>query len=237
MKSLQRRTGPVIGQKVPGKSKDNMTIMLYALIGLIIILVLGALCWRWTSRRRQLPCPAWLAWFLENPVVESIAGAQTTLDRIGLRTGEHGMDVGCGPGRMAIPAAMRVGPTGSITALDIQPAMLARLRNAMEQAGVRNIVSRLSDIAADGELPSDSMDRAWLVTVLGEIPDRPAALKNLYRILRPGGTLSVTEIFGDPHYQRRRTVLRLCTNAGLEPAQYWRTFMAFTQNFTKLIRR
>ncbi len=210
-----------------------MTIMFYALIGVILVLVLGALCWRWTSRRRQLPCPAWLAWFLENPVVESIAGAQTLLDRIGLQTGEQGLDVGCGPGRLSIPAALRVGPTGSITALDIQPAMLARLEKAMGRADVRNIVPRLCDISLDPELPSDSVDRAWLVTVLGEIPDWTAALKNLYRILRPGGTLSITEVLGDPHYQTRGTVLRLCTNAGFEPSQYWRTFLAFTQNFTR----
>ena len=103
----------------------------------------------------------------------------------------------------------------------------------MEEAGIRNLIPRLSDITVDHELPSDSVDRAWLVTVLGEIPDRPAALKNLYRILRPGGTLSVTEILGDPHYQRRETVLRLAGDAGFKPTQYWSTLLAFTQNFTK----
>ncbi|MCL4294449.1 MAG: methyltransferase domain-containing protein [Anaerolineae bacterium] len=211
-----------------------MVKLIYTLLGLIITLIIASLWWRWASRRQQLPCPAWLAWFLDNPVIEVIAGTQATLDRIGLRSGEYGLDVGCGPGRLSIPAARRVGPAGTVVALDIQPEMLAHLHRKIEQAGITNIVTHLSDITTDDNLLPNSFDRAWLVTVLGEIPDRLAALQNLYRILKPGGTLSITEILGDPHYQTRSTVLGLGKTAGFEPAQYWGTFLAFTQNFTKV---
>jgi ubiquinone/menaquinone biosynthesis C-methylase UbiE len=202
-------------------------------VTLIAALVGAGLWWRYAARRRQLPCPSWLAWLLENPFTDSVAGTQTTLDRIGLRPGERGLDVGSGPGRLSLPAARRVGPTGHIVALDIQPEMLARLRRRADQAGLTNLVAQQGDIADRNSLPSEDFDRAWLVTVLGEIPDQAAALRNLYRVLKPGGTLSITEIFPDPHYQSRTTVLRLGREAGFVPTQYWGTPLAFTQNFVK----
>jgi hypothetical protein len=48
-------------------------------LGTIATLVAGGWAWRWASRRRQLPCPAWLAWLLDNPWTETISGTQTTL--------------------------------------------------------------------------------------------------------------------------------------------------------------
>jgi ubiquinone/menaquinone biosynthesis C-methylase UbiE len=210
-----------------------MKKILFALLSLIAALIGAGIWWRWASRRRQLPCPTWLAGLLDNPLTEAVAGTQTTLDRIGLRPGEVVLDVGSGPGRLAVPAAQRVGPDGRVVALDVQPEMLARLQERAAEAGVTNITSQLADIAGDTSLPVNSFDRAWLVTVLGEIPDRQAALRNLWRLLRPAGTLSITEIFPDPHYQTRSTVLKLGQAAGFAPSQYWGTPLAFTQNFVK----
>jgi ubiquinone/menaquinone biosynthesis C-methylase UbiE len=210
-----------------------MKKILFTLLSLLAALIGAAIWWRWASRRRQLPCPTWLAGLLDNPLTEAVAGTQTTLDRIGLQPGEVVLDVGSGPGRLAVPAAQRVGPDGRVVALDVQPEMLARLQERAVEAGVTNITSQLADIAGDISLPANSFDRAWLVTVLGEIPDREAALYNLWRLLKPGGTLSITEIFPDPHYQARSTVLQLGQAAGFEPNRYWGTPLAFTQNFVK----
>ena len=65
-------------------------------------------------------------------------------------------------------------------------------------AGVDNVVPRQGDARA---LPyaDASFDAAYLVAVLGEIPDQDAALGELARVLRPGGRLVVGELFGDPH--------------------------------------
>jgi SAM-dependent methyltransferase len=203
------------------------------LSGALVVLLTGSLWWRRASRKRQLPCPYWLGWLLENPLTETVARTSVTLDRIGLRPGDYGLDVGSGPGRLTIPAARRVGLNGSIVAIDVQPQMLARLEERAAKAEVPNIVTKLGDITQDMGLPADHFDRAWLVTVLGEIPDRAAALRNLYRTLKPGGTLSVTEIVGDPHYQRRSMVLSLGRQAGFAPSQHWGSRLAFTQNLVK----
>ncbi|MGD2157399.1 MAG: class I SAM-dependent methyltransferase [Anaerolineales bacterium] len=210
-----------------------MNPLIFSLLGSIITLIATSLVWRWFSRRQQLPCPAWIAWLLETPLTESVAGTQITLDRIGLLPGEVGLDVGCGPGRLSIPADRRVGAKGRIVALDIQPKMLARLRARVSEAGLTNVEIHLGDITNENGLPEDHFDRVWLVTVLGEIPNRLAALSNIHGLLRPKGVLSITEIIPDPHYQRREVVLRLCREAGFAPTQYWGTALAFTQNFEK----
>jgi ubiquinone/menaquinone biosynthesis C-methylase UbiE len=207
--------------------------ILYTLLGMLAVLTAASLWWRWASRRHQLPCPTWLAWWLNSSLADILAATTATLDHIGLQPGERGLDVGSGPGRLSLPAARRVGPTGTIVAFDIQPHMLTRLQKNAARTGITNITTRLGDITTDQSLPAERFDRAWLVTVLGEIPDRSAALQNIYRVLKAGGTLSITEILGDPHYQKRETVLRLGRAAGFEATQSWRTGLAFTQNFVK----
>jgi ubiquinone/menaquinone biosynthesis C-methylase UbiE len=120
-----------------------------------------------------------------------------------------------------------------VVAVDIQPGMLAHLRENATQAGLTNLEARQMDISTTNNLEPGSFDRAWLVTVLGEIPDKETALRNIYRVLKPGGTLSITEIFPDPHYQRRESVLRLAQSVAFKPGQYWGSFFMYTQNFTK----
>jgi SAM-dependent methyltransferase len=195
----------------------------------------GFLLCRWVSRVRHLPCPFWLAWMLENPVVEAIRGTRITLEHVGVRPGERCLDVGAGPGRLTIPAARLVGAQGSVVALDTQPEMLDRLRQRLEQEGLANVTLVEGDIALASCLASEtaSFDRAWMVTVLGEIPYREVALRNLFRLLKPGATLSITEFLPDPHFQRRGTVLALCRDAGFVPGDYNGAAVAFTQNFTK----
>jgi len=78
-----------------------------------------------------------------------------------------------------------------------------------------------------------TFDRALLVTVLGEIPDRVAALQEIRGSLKPGGLLSVTEVFPDPHYQRRDTVRQLAQQAGLEVRETYGTWRAHTTNLAR----
>jgi ubiquinone/menaquinone biosynthesis C-methylase UbiE/dienelactone hydrolase len=205
----------------------------FAVFGIAVAAVVGSLWWRRESRRRQLPCPSWLAWVLDNPIMDLVAGTQATLDRIGVRPGERVLDVGSGPGRLSIPAARRVGPTGKVVAVDVQPGMLARLQGNATQAGLTNLEAHQMDITTANSLESNSFDRAWLVTVQGEIPDKETALRTIYHALKPGGTLSITEIFPDPHYQRHETVLSLAQAAGFDPVQHWGSFLMYTQNFLK----
>ncbi len=81
------------------------------------------------------------------------------------------LDAGCGPGRVSIPLAKALGPSGEVVAVDMQSEMLRRAKERAERAGVSNI--RFQKLAlGDGKLGEALFDCAVLVTVLGEIPDR-----------------------------------------------------------------
>jgi ubiquinone/menaquinone biosynthesis C-methylase UbiE len=196
---------------------------------MVLALIVGiGLVWRFAA----WPCPAWLVPLLENPYFGAVAGAETVLERAGIRPGLRVLDAGCGPGRLSVPASARVGPSGRIVALDIQAGMLARLERRVKQHGLAN-VELLRAGLGDGKLASDEFDVALLVTVLGEIPDKPAALREIRRALRPGGVLSITEVLPDPHYQRAARVRRLVAEAGLRELAFFPGWLSYTLNAEK----
>ena len=207
---------------------NPLIILGIALVGLIAI----TLWWREESRRRSLPCPTWLSGFVEGPLMDRVLGTKTTLDRIGLRPGQRVLEVGPGPGRLLIPAARRVQPGGQVVGLDIQLGMIERLKARAAQAGVSNLTTILGD-ATQSHFPPESFDVIYFCTVLGEIPDREAALQQCYAVLKPGGLLSITEIFPDPHYQSRATVRRLAESAGFRLQTIQGPWYFFTANFAK----
>src|SRR5262249_38735657 len=142
------------------------------------------------------------------------------------------LDVGCGPGRVSIPAAQRVGPQGQVVSLDVQEAMLKKLQQRAASRGVANIRTILGPVEG-ATLEADRFDRALLVWVLGEIPDRAAALRQIFAALRPGGVLSITETLRDPHYQRVAMVLRLAEAAGFCRGEYYKSCLSYTLHFVK----
>jgi len=106
-----------------------------------------------------------------------------------------------------------VGQAGRVLAVDLQPEMLATVEGRCESAGLTNVAFRRAKLGA-GELPPGPFDRATLVTVLGELHDKAAALAEAFQVLRPGGLLALTEVITDPHFQPREAAMRLAGEAG-----------------------
>jgi ubiquinone/menaquinone biosynthesis C-methylase UbiE len=201
-------------------------------VALAAVFVAFSLGWRWASRRWSIPCPSSLAWALENPILQRFNGTRITLDRLGLLPGQRVLEIGPGPGRLLIPAAQRVLPEGEVVGIDIQPAMIERLKARANQAGITNLRVILGD-AAKAHVPEASFDLVFLCAALGEIPDRAAALTQCYHALRPGGILSITEMFGDPHYQSRSVVERLAETAGFRSLSVRGGWWLYTADFMK----
>jgi ubiquinone/menaquinone biosynthesis C-methylase UbiE len=210
-----------------------MTTTLYIFLGVVALIVVGAFIWRFASRRRSLPCPAWLRWLVEfdSPFAKTYR-SDVILQRAEVGPGMTVLDVGCGPGRVTIPAAKLVGPTGIVVAVDIQQKMLRRAEEKAKAADLTNLCFVNAGVG-EGKIGHEIADRALLVTVLGEIPDREAAIKEIYDALRPGGVLSVTEIIMDPHYQGRGTIVKLATAAGFREKAFFGNRFAFTLNLEK----
>lgn len=204
-----------------------MSVLGSALVILAAAMILCAV-WRWAA----LPCPWWLVPVLENPYFQRVAGAELLMDRAGIRPGMAVLDAGCGPGRITVPAARRIGPQGSVLAVDVQPRMLARLERRLDEQGIGN-VRIVHGALGDVELPPASFDVALLVTVLGELPDKLEALHAIGRSLKDGGVLSVTEVLPDPHYQTLSYVRDLARRAGFAEAALFRTRVGYTVNLVR----
>ena len=188
---------------------------------------------RLVRRRRPSPCPSYLRFLLENPVMNRIAGAAALIERARIEPGMRVLDVGCGPGRLTIPLAGRVGPGGRVVALDIQEKMLAVLKKRVAKAGLTNVETVLGGAGQGAIRQEDVFDRAMLVTVLGEIPEKAKALGEIFRALRPGGVLSITEVKLDPDYQKEEDVRRLCSEAGFDYEARHGGLLSFTLSFRK----
>jgi ubiquinone/menaquinone biosynthesis C-methylase UbiE len=102
----------------------------------------------------------------------------------------------------------------------------------VDAAGLTNVTFIQAGLG-QGKLPAAAFDRVLLLTVLGEIPDKAAALGELAASLKPGGFLSVTEVFFDPDYQSRRRVEALGRAAGLRVRNVSGNWFRFTMNLEK----
>jgi SAM-dependent methyltransferase len=198
------------------------------LIAVVIIIAIFALAWRFASRRYTIPCPVWMKGLLDPRFSAGPSSrTQKTIQRLDLSPGMNVLDVGCGPGRLTIPIADMVGPHGGVTAIDIQEGMLQEARKRAHSANLTNI--RFLQIGAgDGRLERNRFDRAVMVTVLGEIPGREAALQDIFGALKPGGVLLVEETIRDPHFQAPGTVRRLAGAAGFIEKEFFGNRFSFT---------
>ena len=118
--------------------------------------------------------------------------AHEVLERIGVRSAQTVLDFGCGSGVFSIASASIVGHRGKVYALDVRPGALERLREAASRKGLDNIETILLDRSTVSiVLENESVDVILLYDVLQEIQDKPGLVKELHRILRQDGLLSV----------------------------------------------
>ena len=193
-----------------------MTALKIILIVLgVIILYIGVVL-RVIRKFHRLPAPAFIGRFLDSNLRRWVQPPGKLIERSGIKSGMTVIDLGCGSGAFTTFVARVVGEPGRVYAVDIQAAMLQQLEGKLskpENQDIRNI--ELKEASAY-ELPfaDDSIDLVYMVTVLMEIPDRRRALREISRVLKPGGTLAVTEFLPDPDYSWCSTVIKTCQHEG-----------------------
>jgi SAM-dependent methyltransferase len=171
----------------------------------------GALARHW-SRVYPAPMPHALRGFLylSHPGLSPRA-LHRVLD---LRAGERMLEIGPGIGHHALPTAAALGPAGRLDVLDVQPEMLRDLERRAAARALTNLVAVEGDAQrlpyADG-----TFDAAYLVTVLGEIPEPERALRELARVVKRGGRIVVGEFFLDPDYVAPERMRLLAAGAGV----------------------
>jgi ubiquinone/menaquinone biosynthesis C-methylase UbiE len=167
--------------------------------------VLAAALW-W--RRYPSACPYNQRFWVQAPHPFITRGR--LLEVLAPQPGETVLEIGPGTGHYTLDVAREV---GRLHIFDLQPEMLDHTLRRARAAGVDNLEPRQGDART---LPyADAVfDAAFLVTVLGEIPDQEAALRELRRVVRPGGRLVVGELLGDPHMVGERALRRRAAATG-----------------------
>jgi arsenite methyltransferase len=131
-------------------------------------------------------------------VTESFAGVGCPFSLGELRPGDVVLDLGCGAGMDSLLAARRVSPGGRVIGIDLVEAMIEKARCNAKLLKLMNVDFRLGRADA---IPVDdsSVDLVISNGVFNLCVDKPAVLRELHRILRPGGRLQMADILLEPH--------------------------------------
>ena len=178
-------------------------------------LVVSQGMFRLFKRFVHFPAPPPVTLFFNSRLRRKMQSPEQVVDWMALEAGWQVVEIGPGGGVFTAEAARQVGPDGRVYAFDIQPGMIARLQSQLAQAALTNVTAEVAS-AYDLPLSDASIDRAFMITVLPEIPDKQAALAEIRRVLKPDGILAIGELIVDPDYPLRRTVVRWCRDAGLD---------------------
>ena len=186
----------------------------------------AALWWR----KHPSACPYGQRFWVEAP--HPLITRARLRDVLNAKPGERVLEVGPGTGYYSLDVAECVSPGGRLDIFDLQQEMLDHTMRRAGERGLTNVTAKQGD-ARELPYPDASFDAAYLITVLGEIPDQGAALRELARVLKPGGRLVVGELFGDPHMVTSGKLRERAAGAGLRFEHRIGNPLAFFERFRK----
>jgi ubiquinone/menaquinone biosynthesis C-methylase UbiE len=189
--------------------------------------------WRdvWRRAHGRGTYPHQLAFLLDVPLRRLVLSPRQLAERLHLREDSRVLELGPGPGFFSVEIARRL-PRGRLVLFDLQREMLLKAGRKLERAHLCNTLRTQGDARA---LPyrDATFDVVVLVAVIGEVPDPPACLREIRRVLRPGALLSVTEQPGDPDFTPLPELQTMAEAVGFQLAESFGKGRNFTANFRK----
>jgi ubiquinone/menaquinone biosynthesis C-methylase UbiE len=156
----------------------------------------------------------------DSPGREQRLQINRVMDILGITPGKVVADIGAGSGWFTVRAARRVGPAGTVYAIDINPDAIRYIERRMQSEALSNIKAILSK-PDDPMLPKDAVDAVLLLKTYHEVEDPIALLEHLRASLRPGARLGIIDREGNgtDHGISRKVVIEEAVKAGYRLAQ------------------
>lgn len=129
---------------------------------------------------------------LPEDVLASYCGVGNPFILGSIHGGDAILDVGCGAGADTLIAATMAGPRGKAVGIDLVPAMLEKAKQNLARTSLRNVDFHESS-AENLSFPDESFDVVISNGVINLIPDKPKALREIFRVLKPNGRLMIAD--------------------------------------------
>ena len=130
------------------------------------------------------------------------------IKKTAIKEGDLVLDFGCGPGSYSIAAAEVVGNDGKVYAADIHPLAIKEVKKRVKQKKLKNIETILTD--CDTKLKENTIDVVLLLDIYHDLSDPESILKELHRVLKKNGSLSV-----DDHHFKDNEIIGKIIDKGL----------------------
>jgi uncharacterized protein len=194
---------------------------------------MGIRDWRdaWQRLAGRGMYPHQFAFLLLVPFRNLILPPRELVARLHVTETSRVLELGPGPGFFSVQMARSI-PHGHLYLVDLQREMLEKARWRIRRAGFSN-ASFTQASAMSLPFAPGVFDIAFLVAVLGEVPDPGACIESICRSLRPGGILSITELPGDPDATPESEVVALVCAKGFHRIESFPIRGGFTANFSK----
>jgi ubiquinone/menaquinone biosynthesis C-methylase UbiE len=208
------------------------SILKWIFLGLVAWLLFVIMVVRIVRRFYQFPMPAFMARFIDNPFRRRIQPPKKYIEWMRVKPGMILLEIGPGSGTFTFEAARKAGQEGRVHVIDIQDAVITLLKKKIEQRGASNIIPEQAS-AYELPYPDDFFDRVYMITVLGEIPDKQRGLMEIRRVLKVDGILAIGEFLIDPDYPRRSTTKSWCRESGFVLNKEYGNWLHYLLNFSK----
>ena len=214
--------------------------LILRIIFLIFLIILGVFFFivfvmlRIVRRFYKFPIPGFMTRLIDNPIRRKlIQKPKKVALRMQLKPGMIIVEIGPGKGNYTKAIAKEILPDGKVYAIDIQESVIHRLKKKVEKENISNIIPKIDD-AYNLSFENESVDRIIAIACLPEIPEPVKALREFNRILKPNGLVSLSEMFPDPDYPRRKTEIRWAKEADFELDEKFGNWFVYQLNFKKV---
>lgn len=181
----------------------------------------------------KFPIPAFMVSLIDNPLRRRIQPPAEMPLRHGIEAGMTVLEIGPGNGTYTIETAQRIGKTGRLITLDIQPGVIKRVINRANTENVTGLDGLVADVH---HLPfaADAFNAIYMIAVIGEIPNPEVSIHEFYRVISAKGTLAFSEILADPDYPLKKTLRKWAVQAGFTLSRKTGNFFSYSLQFTKM---